>query len=474
MRLDIFSHPHISKEPKENYYALNNPATLQTIAYIKKTNKEELEEMCKRASLAQTKWASELVEKRSDILYKFYELILEYKEDLAQIMTLEQGKVLAESRGEILYAASFVKWFSQIIRGVCGDVLLSKKENENLIVLKEPIGVCAAITPWNFPSSMITRKMAPALASGCAMVLKSASQTPLSAYALELLAQKAGIPKDLFVVVNGNAEEISDVFAKSSIIRKLSFTGSTEIGKKLYAKSAESVKKLSLELGGNAPLIVFNDADIEVAIEGIMASKFRNSGQTCVCANRIYAQSGIYEELCKRLALKISSLKVGNGMEEGVNQGPLIDEKALKKVEDHIEDALSKGAKVLSGGKRHSLGGNFYEPTLLVDVNEKMLVAKEETFGPLAPIFKFESEEEAIERANNTEFGLASYFFTQDYKRQWRVARALEYGMVGINTGIISNEVAPFGGVKQSGLGREGSKYGIEEYLEIKYLCMSL
>lgn len=474
MSLDIFSHPHITKKFKENHYVLNNPATLEKIAYIKKTSKQELEEICKKASLAQIKWAKVLAEERSDILYKFYELILEHKEELAYLMTLEQGKVLAESRSEILYAASFVKWFSQVIRGVCGDVLLSKKENENLFVLKEPIGVCAAITPWNFPSSMITRKMAPALASGCAMVLKPASQTPLSAYALELLAQRAGIPKDLFVVVNGDSKEISDVFAKSPIIRKLSFTGSTEVGKMLYAKSAETIKKLSLELGGNAPLIVFDDADIEVALDGIMASKFRNSGQTCVCANRIYAQSGIYERLCEKLALRIANLKVGNGMEEGVHQGPLINETAIKKVEAHIQDALSKGAKILTGGKRHALGGNFYEPTLIADVNEKMLVAKEETFGPLAPIFKFESEEEVIKEANNTEFGLASYFFTQDYKRQWRVARALEYGMVGINTGIISNEVAPFGGVKQSGLGREGSKYGIEEYLEIKYLCMSL
>lgn len=472
--MDLFAHKDILHAEAEQTIKVTNPATNEILAYVRKTNAAELETIIKKAQIAQKQWAQTLAEERSDKLMRFYALILENKESLAEIMTKEQGKPLAESLGEILYAASFVKWFAAEARQVCGDIMESKMKAQKIMAIKQPIGVCAAITPWNFPSAMITRKIAPALASGCAILVKSASQTPLSAYALELLAKEAGIPKDVFVVVNGDSNVISDVLCRSEAIRKLSFTGSTKVGAQLYAKCARTIKKLSMELGGNAPFIVFDDANLEEAIEGIMASKFRNSGQTCVCANRIYAQSGIYAQLCEALKQKMQTLKVGNGLDKGTNQGPLINQAAVEKVKEHIADALQKGAKLLSGGREHSLGGTYFEPTLICDVCADMLVAREETFAPLAPIFRFESEEEAIEAANNTEFGLAAYFFTQDYKRQWRVAESLEYGMVGINTGLISNEVAPFGGIKHSGLGREGSKYGIDEYMEIKYLCLNL
>ncbi|MCI5632775.1 NAD-dependent succinate-semialdehyde dehydrogenase [Helicobacter sp.] len=472
--MDLFAHKDILHVEAEQTIKVTNPATNEILAYVRKTNAAELETIIKKAQIAQKQWAQTLAEERSDKLMRFYALILENKESLAEIMTKEQGKPLAESLGEILYAASFVKWFAAEARQVCGDIMESKTKAQKIMAIKQPIGVCAAITPWNFPSAMITRKIAPALASGCAILVKSASQTPLSAYALELLAKEAGIPKDVFVVVNGDSNVISDVLCRSEAIRKLSFTGSTKVGAQLYAKCARTIKKLSMELGGNAPFIVFDDANLEEAIEGIMASKFRNSGQTCVCANRIYAQSGIYAQLCEALKQKMQTLKVGNGLDKGTNQGPLINQAAVEKVKEHIADALQKGAKLLSGGREHSLGGTYFEPTLICDVRADMLVAREETFAPLAPIFRFESEEEAIEAANNTEFGLAAYFFTQDYKRQWRVAESLEYGMVGINTGLISNEVAPFGGIKHSGLGREGSKYGIDEYMEIKYLCLNL
>ncbi|MDY5557308.1 NAD-dependent succinate-semialdehyde dehydrogenase [Helicobacter sp.] len=472
--MDLFAHKDILHVEAEQTIKVTNPATNEILAYVRKTNAAELETIIKKAQIAQKQWAQTLAEERSDKLMRFYALILENKESLAEIMTKEQGKPLAESLGEILYAASFVKWFAAEARQVCGDIMESKTKAQKIMAIKQPIGVCAAITPWNFPSAMITRKIAPALASGCAILVKSASQTPLSAYALELLAKEAGIPKDVFVVVNGDSNVISDVLCRSEAIRKLSFTGSTKVGAQLYAKCARTIKKLSMELGGNAPFIVFDDANLEEAIEGIMASKFRNSGQTCVCANRIYAQSGIYAQLCEALKQKMQTLKVGNGLDKGTNQGPLINQAAVEKVKEHIADALQKGAKLLSGGREHSLGGTYFEPTLICDVCADMLVAREETFAPLAPIFRFESEEEAIEAANNTEFGLAAYFFTQDYKRQWRVAESLEYGMVGINTGLISNEVAPFGGIKHSGLGREGSKYGIDEYMEIKYLCLNL
>lgn len=472
--MDLFAHKDILHVEAEQTIKVTNPATNEILAYVRKTNAAELETIIKKAQIAQKQWAQTLAEERSDKLMRFYALILENKESLAEIMTKEQGKPLAESLGEILYAASFMKWFAAEARQVCGDIMESKTKAQKIMAIKQPIGVCAAITPWNFPSAMITRKIAPALASGCAILVKSASQTPLSAYALELLAKEAGIPKDVFVVVNGDSNVISDVLCRSEAIRKLSFTGSTKVGAQLYAKCARTIKKLSMELGGNAPFIVFDDANLEEAIEGIMASKFRNSGQTCVCANRIYAQSGIYAQLCEALKQKMQTLKVGNGLDKGTNQGPLINQAAVEKVKEHIADALQKGAKLLSGGREHSLGGTYFEPTLICDVRADMLVAREETFAPLAPIFRFESEEEAIEAANNTEFGLAAYFFTQDYKRQWRVAESLEYGMVGINTGLISNEVAPFGGIKHSGLGREGSKYGIDEYMEIKYLCLNL
>ncbi|MBX7489871.1 NAD-dependent succinate-semialdehyde dehydrogenase [Helicobacter turcicus] len=472
--MDLFAHKDILKNKIENTIEVKNPATQEILAYIKKTDKDVLAEIINKADKAQKEWANILSEERADILMRFYYLMLEHKDILAEIMTKEQGKPISEAQGEIIYAASFIKWFAQQARHVCGDIMESKMQGQRLMTIKQPIGVCAAITPWNFPSAMITRKIAPALASGCAIIVKSASLTPLSAYALELLAKEAGIPKDVFVVVNGDSNVVSDVLCGSEIIRKLSFTGSTEVGAQLYAKCAKTIKKLSMELGGNAPFIVFDDANLQEAIEGIMASKFRNSGQTCVCANRIYVQSGIYSKLCVELEKAMRGLKVGNGLENGVNQGPLINQNALEKVKEHIADALKKGAKLLYGGKEHRLGGTYFEPTLLCDVESNMLVAKEETFGPLAPIFKFNTEEEVIAMANDTEFGLAAYFFTQDYKRQWRLAESLEYGMVGINTGLISNEVAPFGGVKHSGLGREGSKYGLEEYMELKYLCLSL
>ena len=472
--MDLFTHKDILRTEVENTIKVTNPATNEILAYVKKTDATMLETIIQKAQTAQKQWAQTLAEERSDKLMRFYTLMLENKESLAEIMTKEQGKPLAESLGEIVYAASFIKWFAAEARQICGDVMESKTKAQKLITIKQPIGVCAAITPWNFPSAMITRKIAPALASGCAMIVKSASQTPLSAYALELLAREAGIPEDVFVVVNGDSNVIGDVLCASEVIRKLSFTGSTQVGAQLYVKCAKTIKKLSMELGGNAPFIVFDDANLEEAIAGVMASKFRNSGQTCVCANRIYVQNGIYPRFCDLLQQKMQMLRVGNGLEKGVNQGPLINQAAVEKVKEHIADALQKGAKLLSGGKAHSLGGTYFEPTLICGVRSDMLVAKEETFAPLAPIFKFETEEEAIELANDTEFGLAAYFFTQDYKRQWRVAESLEYGMVGINTGLISNEVAPFGGVKHSGLGREGSKYGIDEYMELKYLCLNL
>lgn len=472
--MDLFTHKDILRTEVENTIKVTNPATNEILAYVKKTDATMLETIIQKAQIAQKQWAQTLAEERSDKLMRFYTLMLENKESLAEIMTKEQGKPLAESLGEIVYAASFIKWFAAEARQICGDVMESKTKAQKLITIKQPIGVCAAITPWNFPSAMITRKIAPALASGCAMIVKSASQTPLSAYALELLAREAGIPEDVFVVVNGDSNVIGDVLCASEVIRKLSFTGSTQVGAQLYVKCAKTIKKLSMELGGNAPFIVFDDANLEEAIAGVMASKFRNSGQTCVCANRIYVQNGIYPRFCDLLQQKMQTLRVGNGLEKGINQGPLINQAAVEKVKEHIADALQKGAKLLSGGKAHSLGGTYFEPTLICGVRSDMLVAKEETFAPLAPIFKFETEEEAIELANDTEFGLAAYFFTQDYKRQWRVAESLEYGMVGINTGLISNEVAPFGGVKHSGLGREGSKYGIDEYMELKYLCLNL
>jgi succinate-semialdehyde dehydrogenase/glutarate-semialdehyde dehydrogenase len=392
-------------------------------------------------------------------------------DDLGTLMTAEQGKPLAESKGEIAYAAGFIEWFAEEAKRVYGDTIPSPWSDRRLVVIKEPIGVCAAVTPWNFPAAMITRKLAPALAAGCAMITKPALATPFSALALAVLGERAGVPPGVFSVLTGSSREIGGEMTSNPDVRKVTFTGSTEVGRMLMRQSAETIKKLSLELGGNAPFIVFNDADLDAAVTGAIASKYRNTGQTCVCVNRIYIQSGVYDEFAAKLVKAVEGLKVGNGLEAGVTQGPLIDASAVEKVEEHIQDALSRGARVITGGKRHSLGGSYFEPTVLADVPNDALVAKEETFGPLAPLFRFETDDEVLQLANDTEFGLASYFYSRDISRVWRVAEGLESGMVGINTGLLSTEVAPFGGVKQSGLGREGSRYGLDEFLEIKYLC---
>ena len=399
---------------------------------------------------------------------------MENQEDLAIIMTAEQGKPLAEAKGEVAYGASFVEWFAEEAKRVYGDVIPGHQPDKRIVVTKEPIGVVAAITPWNFPNAMITRKCAPALAAGCPVVIKPATMTPYSALALAELAARAGIPKGVLNVVTGSAGAIGGELTANPIVRKLSFTGSTEIGKLLMSQCAATVKKTSMELGGNAPFIVFDDADLDAAVEGAIASKYRNTGQTCVCANRLLIQDGVYDAFAKKLAAAVAKLKVGDGLKGETQQGPLIDMKAVAKVEEHIADAVKKGAKVLAGGKRHGLGGSFFEPTILTGVTPDMAVAREETFGPVAPLFRFKTDAEAIKMANDTEFGLACYFYTRDLSRTWKVGEALEYGMVGINTGIISTEVAPFGGVKESGAGREGSKYGIEDFLEIKYMCMGV
>lgn len=474
MNFKLLEHDFVSKTKKDGFIAVTNKATQEELAYVYDIKEAELKENIAKAQIAQKKWAAFLALDRANILLKWYNLMLEYKDDLAEILTIEMGKPLAEAKGEIIYAANFLRWFAEECRRIDGDIIQPIQQGQKILALKQPIGVCGAITPWNFPSAMITRKIAPALASGCSMIVKPATQTPLSAYALLVLAKKAGVPEDVFQVVTGKSSMISKIMCESDIIKKISFTGSTEVGRLLMAQSASTIKKLSLELGGNAPFIVFDDANIDKAVDGILASKFRNSGQTCVCANRIYVQSGIYDELAKLLKTKVEALKVGDGMQEGITQGPLIDERAVAKVEEHIKDASTKGAKILTGGKVHSKGKTFFEPTILTGVTKDMMVAKEETFGPLAPLFKFESEEEVIKAANDTEYGLASYLYTNNMARLWRVCEALEYGMVGVNTGIISTEVAPFGGVKQSGLGREGSKYGIEDYLELKYLALNL
>ncbi|PSJ79655.1 NAD-dependent succinate-semialdehyde dehydrogenase [Neisseria iguanae] len=471
----LLNHSDVSLDtPFADGITVSNPADGSIVAYVKKTPAENLNVLIAQAQTAQKTWAAKTALERADVLWAWFSLMKTNKENLARLMTMEQGKPLIEARSEIDYAASFIRWFAEEARRIDGDVLTSVKPSQKLLVIRQPIGVTAAITPWNFPAAMITRKAAPALAVGCAMLVKPASATPLSAYAQAVLAYEAGVPQDLFAVVCGNADSISQTFADSPIVRKISFTGSTDVGTDIFRNSAAGIKKLSLELGGNAPCIVFDDADLDKAAEGTLVSKFRNSGQTCVCSNRIYVQSGIYDTFCARLAEKIAAFKLGNGLEEGVNQGPLIDKKAVEKVEQHISDALDKGAKLLAGGKRSTLGGTFFEPTLLAGVTADMQVARDETFGPLCSVFRFDSEDEVIAAANDTEFGLASYVFTQNTGRQWRVSEALEYGMVGINTGLISNEVAPFGGIKASGLGREGSKYGTDEYLEMKYLCVDI
>ncbi|EPZ7212381.1 NAD-dependent succinate-semialdehyde dehydrogenase [Acinetobacter baumannii] len=472
----LLKHPDISLEaPASNdYIEVNDAATGETLAWVKTYDRAGVEAAINRSAKAQAAWKKQTALDRADVLLAWYNLMLEHKENLAQILTAEQGKPLAEARGEIGYAASFIRWFAEQARRVDGEVLTPTLPNQRLLVIKQAIGVTAAITPWNFPAAMITRKAGPAIAAGCSMLVKPAEQTPLTAYALEVLALQAGLPADVLINISGDAVEVGKTLCESDIVRKLSFTGSTQVGRILMQQCAPTIKKLSLELGGNAPVLVFDDANLEQAVQGIMASKYRNSGQTCVCANRIYVQDGIYDALAEHLVEAVSKLKVGDGRQEGSTQGPLIDEDAIAKVQSHIADATEKGATVRIGGQRSALGGTFFEPTVLTGVTQDMKVSKEETFGPLAPLFRFKTEDEAVAMANDTEFGLAAYLFTQSTARQWRVGEALEYGMVGINTGAISNEVAPFGGVKQSGLGREGSKFGIEEYVEMKYLCVDL
>jgi len=451
---------------------VRNPSNTEIIGSTPKMGVSETRAAINAAEAAWGGWRKKTAKERSLVLRKWFDLMIANQEDLARILTAEQGKPLAESRGEILYGASFIEWFAEEAKRVYGDTIPEPVAGRKVLVIKQPIGVVAAITPWNFPNAMITRKVGPALAAGCTVVIKPASQTPFSALALAVLAERAGIPPGVINVVTGSAKAIGGELTANPIVRKLSFTGSTEIGQELMAQSAKTVKKVSLELGGNAPFIVFDDADVNAAVAGAIASKYRNAGQTCVCTNRMLVQDGIYDEFVARLADEVSKLKVADGFVEGAQQGPLIDMAAVEKVESHIADALEKGARILTGGKRHELGGSFFQPTVLADVSPSMVVSKEETFGPLAPVYRFKSETEAIQLANDTEYGLASYFYSRDIGRIWRVAEALEYGMVGINEGLISTEVAPFGGVKNSGLGREGSKYGIDDYLEMKYLCM--
>ncbi|MBW7901288.1 MAG: NADP-dependent succinate-semialdehyde dehydrogenase [Rhodocyclaceae bacterium] len=451
---------------------VSNPSTGMPLGTTPRMGGAETRRAVAAAEAAWPAWRAQTAKERAAILRRWYELMIAHQDDLAALLTAEQGKPLAESRGEILYGASFIEWFAEEAKRVYGDTIPEPVAGRRIVVIKQPVGVVAAITPWNFPNAMITRKVGPALAAGCTVVVKPASQTPYSALALAELAERAGVPKGVLNVVTGSARAIGGELTANPAVRKLSFTGSTEIGQELMAQSAATIKKISLELGGNAPFIVFDDADLDAAVAGAIASKYRNTGQTCVCTNRLLVQDGVYDEFARRLSEAVSRLEVGDGFAPGVQQGPLIDAAAVAKVEAHIGDALDKGARVLVGGKRHALGGTFFEPTVLADVTPAMAVAREETFGPLAPLFRFGSEAEAIRMANDTEYGLASYFYSRDIGRVWRVAEALEYGMVGINEGLISTEVAPFGGVKYSGLGREGSKYGIDEYLEMKYLCM--
>ncbi|WP_026615277.1 NADP-dependent succinate-semialdehyde dehydrogenase [Ensifer aridi] len=461
----------IEADPK-NAIEVNNPATGEVIGRVPKLGAAETRAAIETAARVQKEWAARTAKERSAVLRRWFELMVENKDDLGHILTIEQGKPLAEATGEIVYGASFIEWFAEEARRVYGDLVPGHQKDKRILVMKQPIGVVAAITPWNFPNAMITRKAGPAFAAGCAMVLKPAAQTPFSAIAIAVLAERAGMPKGLLSVITGSAREIGAEMTSNPTVRKLTFTGSTEVGAELYRQSAATIKKLGLELGGNAPFIVFDDADLDAAVEGALIAKFRNNGQTCVCANRIYVQDGVYEAFSEKLAAAVAKLKTGDGMEEGVILGPLIDKPALEKVEEHVADALAKGARVVQGGRRHALGGTFYEATVLADVTQTMAVAREETFGPVAPLFRFKDEADVIHQANDTEFGLASYFYAKDLARVFRVAEALEYGMVGVNTGLISTAEAPFGGVKLSGLGREGSKYGIEEFMEIKYVCL--
>ncbi|PUB41478.1 NADP-dependent succinate-semialdehyde dehydrogenase [Pseudomonas sp. GV047] len=451
---------------------VSNPSTGATIGQVPRMGKAETRRAIEAAEHALPAWRELSAKARANALRRWYDLIIENQHDLAHIMTLEQGKPLPEALGEIVFAASYIEWYAEEGKRVYGDIIPGATD-KRLLVIKQPVGVCAAITPWNFPSAMITRKAGPALAAGCTMVIKPASQTPFSALALVYLAEQAGIPKGVLSVVTGAAAEIAEELTSNPVVRKISFTGSTEIGRQIMEKCAHDIKKVSLELGGNAPFIVFDDADLDAAVEGALASKFRNAGQTCVCANRLYVHDKVYDAFVDKLTSSVGALKIGDGFTNGVTLGPLIDGKAVAKVREHIEDALAKGAKVVQGGGAHTQGANFFEPTILVDVPDSARVAKEETFGPLAPVFRFFDDAEVIAKANDTEFGLAAYFYTANLSRVFRLGEALEYGIVGVNTGIISSEAAPFGGVKASGVGREGSKYGLEDYLEIKYLCLA-
>lgn len=451
---------------------VDNPATGEIIGAVPRLGAAETREAIEAAQRALTPWRNETAKSRATVLRRWFDLMIANSEDLARLMTLEQGKPLGESRSEVSYAASFLEWFAEEAKRVYGDVIPGHQRDKRILVLKEPIGVVACITPWNFPLAMITRKAGPAIAAGCAVVLKPAPQTPFSALALAELADRAGVPKGVFNVITGSAEEIGQELTSNPLVRKLSFTGSTRTGKLLMEQCAKTVKKVSLELGGNAPFIVFDDADLDAAVEGAILSKFRNTGQTCVCANRLLVQDSVYNTFIEKLTKAVRKLNPSDGFDVDATQGPLIDDAAVRKVERHIQDALSKGAVVRVGGTRHARGGRFFEPTILTEVTSSMLVAQEETFGPVAPLFRFKTENEAVALANATESGLAAYFYGRDMARIWRVAEGLEYGIVGVNTGIISTEAAPFGGMKESGIGREGSKYGIEEFIEIKYLCL--
>ncbi|MDH3338817.1 MAG: NAD-dependent succinate-semialdehyde dehydrogenase [Gammaproteobacteria bacterium] len=454
-------------------FHVSNPATGAVIASLPDMGVAETREAIEAADAAWPAWREKTGKERAGILRKLFFLMMEHQEDLAQLITAEGGKPLAESRGEVAYGAAFIEWFGEEAKRTYGDLIPATFTDRRIVADKQPIGVCAAITPWNFPIAMVTRKVGPALAAGCTIVLKPAHETPLSALALAELAERAGVPPGVFsVITSSSGRTVGGELTSNPIVRKLTFTGSTATGKVLMRQCADTIKKLSLELGGNAPFIVFDDANIDKAVEGAIASKYRNSGQTCVCVNRFLVQDGVYDEFATKLTAAVEAMKVGNGVDEGVVQGPLINEAGVAKAQDHVDDAISKGASVAAGGKRHALGGNFFEPTVLTDMTPDMIIAREETFGPVSPLFRFKTEEEAIAMSNDTEFGLAAYFYTRDSARTWRVSQALEYGIVGVNEGIISTEVAPFGGVKESGLGREGSKYGIEDYLEIKYICM--
>ncbi len=453
---------------------VTNPATGDVLGTIPKMGAAETERALEAAEEARHAWAARTAKDRGAVLKKWFSLMMENQQALAELLTLEMGKPLAESKAEIAYGASFIEWFAEEAKRMYGETIPGHTPDVRLIVQRQAIGTVAAITPWNFPNAMITRKAGPALAAGCSFVVKPAAQTPYSALALAVLAEEAGIPAGLFSVITGSASAIGGVMTSSDIVKKVSFTGSTEIGKLLYQQSASTIKKLGLELGGNAPFIVFDDADVDAAVEGAIICKFRNNGQTCVCANRIYVQAGVYDAFAEKLAARIQTMKVGNGMEEGTIFGPLIDMPALEKVQEHVADATAKGAEVILGGKPHELGGTFFEPTIMTGVTKDMLVTNDETFGPVAPLFKFEDEDDVIAQANDTQFGLASYFYAKDVSRIFKVAEALEYGMVGVNTGLISTEVAPFGGVKESGLGREGSRHGLDEFTELKYICLNL